>query len=443
MQTMKTTIWTGMALGMAAGVALAGGRAKRELGYSVAAVSASDMESAPLVAVDALLRRVPGLQVETGGDEGRATVFMRGLGQPTDGVQAGLGAGYNSDPSENGSDGRGFVNLDLAYAMQFGSGPFQLNAVLGLGLKQYEDDVWNADDDQLTYDWSLVVNAKREFSRSVAFEGLGIIHFGDHGTTGMGYVRPGLQWNETLDWKTQHNLHYRFDGLDLESEGWGYSTYYKTAGYAESGGDALDSYSFYIGQEVRNTLNDQTTVYVDGQYGMRRWDDWGVYDSDVFQLSGGVRTGGDGWDTDASLGWRWSDYDDLNESMDSFTAALNYNRALSDALGLTLSASYGVQELYANEGGADFVDPTGVMLGARLDYAASEKLDVALSFSMIDVDSEFTMNDYHRGAIALEGSYRLNDTLTIRPGILWSNRELGTGWEEDGYIATLRVFRDF
>lgn len=398
-----------------------------------------------------MMRALPNVRNVGGAQgDGTAVVSLRGLGarQPifVDGrrlVNVSGGIGHNGDPTNNGSDGTEFVDFRLSSGFLFGSGATKGVMVLGAGTARYGDDVENADDDQTTFDLNVGLSLSREFSASVALHSIIRAHYGDSGTFGTGYLRPGLQYDEVFDWQTRTTLDYRFDGLSLDDKGWGFSTYYRTQAFYESGSDEVDSLSITIGQEVRNTLNDQTTIYVGGEYGMREWDRWSPVDSDVLSFFAGVRTEGSSWNVDALAGWEQHEYDDKSEEFSNFRAELHYNHRLSDALDLTVKAKYGVQELFVNEGGSDFADPRGVFFGARLEYSINDKAALAFNANILDVESEFSSADVHRGELGIDGRFRIRDSLTINPSILWVNNDDTPSGDDDYIIAALRVVRSF
>lgn len=450
MHLAKATQWTGVILGALTGLTMA--RGPRALVDTPVAITAldGDIETTAITPLNALLKELPSLS-------GANDRTGRGIEYRGDGVTFGDqlldvqrivvrgGVGYNDDPTETGSSGTEFYNLQMGYGLTWSHGPTVAKVILSGGATYYDEKLENADRDHYTYDWNLGMAINRSFTDSVELESLLQFHYGDHGTFGSGYMKPGVLWNEAFNWQTRTSLNYRFGGADLESRGWGFSTYYTTSGYLESSSDTFDSTTIYVGQEVRYGLNDNTFLYVDGQYGMRSWDDLDDFDADVTSLGVGVRTEGQNWTLDASVGWRWRDYDDVPDQ-DDFWAELYFRGRVNETWGYSLMGNYGVQELYANMGEASLIDPLGLRLAARVELTVSDRLNFGLSGNVLDVDSQFRSDgyygdarDYTRASLSLDSRFKLNDCFMISPGVMWIAHEDGGLTNQDGFIASLKT----
>ncbi|MDA0766878.1 MAG: TonB-dependent receptor plug domain-containing protein [Verrucomicrobia bacterium] len=454
MNKARLAVLTGVALGVCAGAAPGIVVGNSRSTGPVDVVTSSDLESTGAVTADALLRAMPqgrSFRDVASLTPGVADVNLRGLGSSrslvlVDGVPAlrgGIGYGYHGDPSYNGSDSSEFGNIQVQGGTLFGQGAVSGVLVVGLDIKRYSERLENADNDRSTYDFDMALALNREFSPSVDLHSVIRMHYGDHGSLGTGYLKPGVLFNEVLDWQSRTSLDYRFDGQSLGSGGLGFSTYYHTQAFFEASGDFNDTTKIAVGQELRYTTSSDATIFGNVEYGIRNWDKAVDYDSSWISGSVGVRLGGARWNVDGSVGWQWTDYDDLKESRDTGTASLSYQNYFTDRVGLTLNANYGVQQVFVNEGGNAFVDPTGLFLGSRLDVEVNDQASVALSFNFLDVSSEWNNKDLHRGSIGLDGYFKFSENFTINPGLTWVNNEDVPSGSDDFVIGRLGVTATF
>lgn len=447
MRVTNAVILAGVSLGVMTGTDLAIGkvRSSLELVSPIDVVNGSELETTGLANVESLLNHIPSLSRT--GDGGSATVDLRGIGNGdrtlvfVNGRRfvAGGGIGHHGDPTNNGSDGTEFADIQLLAGHVFDVRKGKIGVTAGLNLVQWGDDLENGDGDDTTYDINLAYAAIKEFSPSFALNSAAQLHYGDDLSLEAGALKSGVQMEEVFNWSTRTTADYRFNGA-LGEAGLEFSTYYGTVGYLESGSDERDSISYTIGQEFRYNLNDSTAVFVGGELGTRDYEQWDPFDSDTWRAFGGVRTDGNGWTADATVGFQSIDYDD-RDGKDGFTAQIGYTRDLSDRLRFVVDAKYGTQEVFANVGGSDLVDPRGVFFGSSLVVVINEAHQVALTCNVMDVDSEFSSEDFSRESLGIDWSWQVNDTLTIKPSVLWTDYD-GVG-TDDSIAARFGVYRTF
>jgi|GEM_PF-2279404 len=433
MQMATTAIWTGVILGAFTSVELAHGRTQGiESASPVSVITASEFDATGVNTLDALLRMQPAVSISSSaGSAGTSQVELRGLGSSrtlvlVDGrrfFQGGVMLGSHGDPTYNGADSVEFLNVNVAGGTVFGRDAIGGVITGQLNVTRFGERLENADRDRTAVDLDLGLSLHRSFGPSRDLNSTIRFHAGDTGSLNSGFLKPGVLENEVVDWQTETRFDWRADGQALGSTGWGATTFYGTEGFLESSGDQHDTMKLYVGQELRYNFASGTTAFADVQYGLRNWDKKVDFDSTWIATSVGMRKGGANWSLDGAVGFQWSDYDDLNEKRDTITANLSYERLLTDQTHLIFNANYGVQHLFLNEGGWDFADPKGLFVGTRLEHEVNDRAALGLSFNMLDVESEWSSADLHRGSIGLDGRFNLSDTLTINPSVAFVNQD--------------------
>lgn len=428
-----TAIWTGVILGAFSSVDLAHGRTQRAASGVVDVITASDIEATPSRLLNDLLQLRPDLVGSSGstGAGGVSQIDLRGLGSARSGIyvdggtflRGGATLGSHGDPTYNGADSVEFLTMNVAGGTVFGGNSMGGVIAGQLNVTRFGERLENADRDRTAVDLDLGLLLHRSFGPSRDLNSTIRIHAGDTGSLNTGFLKPGVLENEVTAWLTETRFDWCLGGRALSSTGWEATTFYGTEGFLESSGDQYDTMKLYVGQEARYNFASGTTAFADVQYGLRNWDKKVDYDSTWIATSVGVRKGGDKWNMDASVGFQWSDYDDLNEKRETVTANLSYERLLTDQTHLILNANYGVQHYFLNEGGWDFADPKGLFVGTRLEHTVNDRAVLGLSFNMLDVNSEWSSADLHRGSIGLDGQFSLSDTLTINPSVSFVNQD--------------------
>lgn len=341
-----------------------------------------------------------------------------------------------------------FYGAGLRMFQTFGSG--RLTGYFGVNLDNYFLDSTQfprSGSDRYLKDFTLHTGGIYRISDSAALTTRSQYDFTSFGTMGLGVAQPGVLYDDVLRYGSDTQLHYRFDGAKLFEPGIAFTTGLSVTGYDERGGDYGDFYRAVLKQEVLWNQATPQTYYIQGRYGITDYSYLRDYDADFYGAMLGVRgvCPLTGFTVDLAAGVeRWTyDYDGL-DSRTSLRLEASAEGRLTDNMGLRFTGSYGIQSLLPNAG-MDFIDAEGFRGQLRLNYQPCTKWVIGLYGEYQDLSG-----DIHSGAdrdlrnyvLGADIGYRLNDNITITPGVMWIDSS-GDGADSDAVIGTLRTTFSF
>jgi len=337
-------------------------------------------------------------------------------------VSGGIGATDNQ--TENLYDGDSSLFYTGGVRVLYGNqvGPFTYAAGLGAGVTKYDEEVMRDGDDSWIGDFEGSLAMFREFSKSFTIGSHLRGYYGGHKDITRRFAHSGVYYEDYFWWSSQSTANYRFDHQALGGQGLELATEFFSNGIRHSESDDVDSTSFGFRQEGRYNFANGATVFIEGGYGRRTWDDWDDLDSDWFRLGGGVR-GDLGGNIQGEIkgGFEWRDYDEdmLNDDENDEAYVEGSVTGQWDQVAVGVYAKYGIQEFL----GEDFwgIDPVGIRGGLRAVYAFNERTRFTsdcnyTTFEYSDVYLDTPSDHWLRlsGGVGIEHDF--HDRLTIGAG---------------------------
>lgn len=372
------------------------------------------------------------------------------------------GVGYTENPGEIpdiGSSTSGgfdeetfFYDAGIDFTNQFENGA--LKAVYGVGVnaRYYEEGFEREADSHYLHDISGALGFVYDFNDSVQLDHYGRVNQGSHGSPYRGYARAGVLVYKVLDYLCDTKLHYRFDGQALGDEGLGFTTSMTWGGFHTEDDDTLDSYRVRFIQEVRYTFGHGCTVFLEGAYGMREWDEINEVDSDHVRVGGGIRGEAGGISGELKGGYHMRNYDNF-PSMYKDDAEVPYVEGslggTIDELGVDWRAYgiYGLQDLYAGELSSLFIDPEGFRGGILLRSDITERTSITADASITTYETNEAIEDRSGGneidseriSLGLGIDWWLNDNTLIDLSGAWVSVDYDNLGDDDFLIGQIRT----
>ncbi|MEP2775086.1 MAG: TonB-dependent receptor plug domain-containing protein [Luteolibacter sp.] len=358
--------------------------------------------------------------------------------------------GYDSNPHQlsDFKDDTFFMTGGVEALTKGGNGPFQYGIGAGINYTWFDDEPERTHNDE-TYDFSASAALRYEFNPSFVVSNFSSINGGAHQSVERGYLRSGIGFANSLDWRSISEARYNFIGQPIGSEGVEAATGFRISGFDESHTDDRDSLEYSIEQELGFNLASGVNVYGCGSVGRRDWDRRDDFNSDIFQLGGGVRTTfASGITLSAAGGWEHRDYDDLNLDRDEiYLNGVISGPLIKDKASFFFAADYGIQDSYLNlpSAGTNWVDPIGVKVsgGVRCSGVGPGELGLTVNVQRVETDLFSGVDqDVNTFSARLSYAYSPSRDLTVVPALTYFNNDFANG-SVDGAGASLSVIKGF